>query len=338
MKFLGSLAALCGLALLTGLTAYYGFASVGRAVASAGWGAVLVILVRAAALAAAGIGWWLLLIPAITCPPLVFVGVRFIREAINSLFPVALVGGDIIGARLISRFGVVGGSAALASVFIDIFVQVVCLMIFVLAGLGILATRADATQLTTPISITLAVATPAVAGFFLALNFGASDFVMTKLVEFGARRQWAAFGHVAGLGESLQRIWQNHRGLAASFLVHLAVLFVNATEVWIALAFMGHPVTYGAAVAIESLGQASRAAAFPLPGGLGVQDGALIAACVVFGVPAEVALGLALVKRIPDFVLGVPSLLAWQALEGRQLLSTHKEANSRTNPSDRHID
>jgi putative membrane protein len=322
MKFFGSLAALFGLALLTGLTAFYGFASVGQAVASAGWGAALVILVRAIALAAAGIGWWLLL--PVACAPLAFVGVRFIREAINSLFPVALVGGDIIGARLVTRLGVLGGSLALASVLVDIFVQAVCLLIFVLAGLGVLAARADSSQLTAPIAITLAIATPAVAGFFLALNFGAFEPVMRRLVEFGERRQWAAFSHVAGLGDSLQQIWRNHRGLSASFLVHLAILFVNATEVWIALAFMGHPVTCAAAVAIESLGQASRAAAFPVPGGLGVQDGTLIAACVVFGVPAEAALGLALVKRIPDLVLGVPALMTWQAMEGRRLLFKHK--------------
>jgi putative membrane protein len=324
MKLFGSLAALLGLALLTGLTAYYGFASVGQAVASAGWGAVFVILVRAVALAAAGIGWWLLVKPAVACAPLPFVGVRFIREAINSLFPVATVGGDIIGARLITGLGILSGRLALASVLIDIFVQVVSLLIFVLAGLGVLATRADSNHLIAPIAIALVVATPAVAGFFLALNFGAFEPVMRRLVEFGERRQWAAFGHVAGLGDSLQRIWRNRRGLSASFLVHLAILFVNATEVWIALAFMGYPVTYAAAVAIESLGQASRAAAFPLPGGLGVQDGTLIAACVVFGVPAEAALGLALVKRIPDLVLGVPSLLAWQAMEGRRLLFKHK--------------
>jgi putative membrane protein len=322
MKVLGSLAWLCGLALLTALTAYYGFGSVGQAVASAGWGAVLVILVRAVTLAAAGIGWWFL--PPAACAPLAFVGVRFIREAINSLFPVATVGGEIIGARLITRLGHLGGSLALASVLIDIFVQAVCLLIFVLAGLAVLATRGDSNPLTAPIAVALLVATPAVAGFFLALNFGAFEPVMRRLVEFGERRQWAAFSHVAGLGGSLQQIWRNHRGLSASFLVHLAILFVNATEVWIALAFMGYPVTYAAAVAIESLGQASRAAAFPLPGGLGVQDGTLIAACVVFGVPAEAALGLALVKRIPDLVLGIPALLAWQAMEGRRLLFKHK--------------
>jgi putative membrane protein len=324
MRFLGSLAAIFGLALLTGLTAYYGFASVAQAVASAGRGAVFVILIRAAALAVAGIAWWLLLLSIVTCAPLPFVGVRFIREAINFLFPVALVGGDIIGARLITRWGHLGGSMVVASVLIDIFVQAVCLMIFVLVGLAILVNRAGSNYLTVSISITLAIAVPAVAGFFLALNIGASESLTRRLVEFGERRHWAAFSHVAGLGGSLQMIWRNHRSLLVSSLVHLAIFFVNALEVWIALIFMGYPVTYGAAVAIESLGQASRAAALPLPGGLGVQDGTLIAACIAFGVPAEVALGLALVKRIPDLVLGVPSLIAWQVLEGRRLLFKNK--------------
>jgi uncharacterized membrane protein YbhN (UPF0104 family) len=80
----------------------------------------------------------------------------------------------------------------------------------------------------------------------------------------------------------------------------------------------GCPVSLIEAVAIESLGQGSRAAAFMLPGGLGVQDGALIAVCAIFGVPAEIALAMALIKRVSDLVLGAPALLGWQALEGRR--------------------
>jgi hypothetical protein len=79
-------------------------------------------------------------------------------------------------------------------------------------------------------------------------------------------------------------------------------------------------VTAVDAVAIESVGQAVRAAAFAMPGGLGIQDGGLIAVCGAFGVPPEVALALALVKRIAELVLGVPGLLAWQVLEGRRLI------------------
>ena len=213
---------------------------------------------------------------------------------------------------------------AVASVLIDLFVQVVCLLIFVAAGLGVLLTLPGDRQLTAAASVMLAIALPAIAGFFLVLNFGAFEPIVRRLVEFGERRQWGAFNHVVDLGDRLQQIWRNHRGLSTSFLVHLVTVFFGAAEVWIALAFMGYPVSLAEAVAIESLGQGARAAAFALPGGLGVQDGALIAASAIFGVPADIALAMALIKRIPDLVLGVPTLLAWQALEGRRLLSESK--------------
>jgi hypothetical protein len=55
-----------------------------------------------------------------------------------------------------------------------------------------------------------------------------------------------------------------------------------------------------------------------------VQDGALIAVCAIFGVPAEVGLAMALIKRVPDLVLGAPALLGWQALEGQRVLTESK--------------
>ena len=317
MRIMGPIAGILGLALLTGVVAFYGFASVLAAVASSKWGTVLVIVARAVAVAAAGAGWWLLLRPG--PGPLVFVGLRFIREAINALFPFAVVGGDIIGARLLAQFGT-ATSSAIASVLVDIFVQVLCLLIFVISGIGIVLDIAGSRPLGAMTFVTLAFAVPAVAAFFLLLNFGAVEPAVRRLVEFGEKRRWAAFNHVADLGGRLQQIWGNYRGLTASFLVHLAGIFFGASEVWIALYFMGHPVTPAEAIAIESLGQGSRAVAFILPAGLGVQDGALVATSAIFGIPAEIALAMALIKRVPDLVFGIPGLLAWQALEGRRLL------------------
>ncbi len=322
MKIFAAIAGILGLALLTVLTAYYGFASVIQAVVSSEWGTVIVVAARAVALAAAGTAWWSLLTP-MQRGPCIFVGLRFIREAINSLFPLAVVGGDVIGARLLVQFGL-PASMAIASVLIDIFVQVVCLLIFVLAGLCILLTLTDTHQLAARTIVCLAIGLPAVAGFFLVLNFGAFEPIVRWLTAFGERRQWATLSHAADLGNRLQKIWQNRHGLSASFFIHLVGVFFGATEVWIALAFMGHTVSLAEAVAIESLGQGSRAAAFVLPAGLGVQDGTLIAVSAIFGVPPEAALAMALIKRIPDLVLGLPSLLAWQTLEGRRLFSRRK--------------
>ena len=322
MRLLAPIAGLLGLALLTGLVAYYGFASVLAAVARSQWATALVVAARAVALACAGVGWSF--IPPRPRPgPYVFVGLRFIREAINALFPFAVVGGDLISARLLGQFGI-PTSLAIASVLIDIFVQVACLLIFVLAGIGIVFYLVGPRSLTATTFVLLAIAVPAVFGFFLTLNFGAFEPIVRRLIAFGERQNWAAFNHVVDLGDRLQQIWRNHRGLTESFLLHLVTIFFGASEVWIALKFMGHPVSVAEAVAIESLGQGSRAAAFILPGGLGVQDGALIAASAIFGIPAEVALAMALIKRVPDIVLGIPGLSVWQVIEGRRLLSVEK--------------
>ena len=51
----------------------------------------------------------------------------------------------------------------------------------------------------------------------------------------------------------------------------------------------------------------------------------LIAVCSLFGVPAEVALAMALIKRVPDLILGAPALMGWQALEGRHYLAAGYE-------------
>lgn len=318
MKILASFAIIFGLALLTALIASFGFASVLQALVSSRWGTALVVVARAAALSGAGIGWWLLLEP-IRPRAVVCIGLRFIRDAINTLIPFAVVGGDVLGARLLAHFGV-ARNGAIASVLIDIFLQVLGLTVFLLAGLGIVSSTMGSHPITGVALIILALAIPAVAGFFLTLNFGAFEPVVRRMIAFGERHQWPIFDHVVDLGDRLQQIWRSHASLVASLAVHIATIFFGAIEVWIALRFMGHPVTPVAAIAIESLGQGTRAAAFFLPGGLGVQDGTLIAASAIFGVPPDVALAMALIKRVPDLVLGIPSLVAWQTFEGRRLL------------------
>jgi uncharacterized membrane protein YbhN (UPF0104 family) len=90
-------------------------------------------------------------------------------------------------------------------------------------------------------------------------------------------------------------------------------------EVWIALAFMGHPIGIADALVIESLLHAIRGVAFAIPGALGAQEAGLVLLCGLFGIAPEQAIALSLVKRAADLVLGVPSLLGWQALEWRRV-------------------
>jgi len=118
VKRAGVVAWLGGIAALIGLATWSGLGAVGQAVSSVGWGILLVVLARAVALVVAGLGWWLLF-PSKMRPQLrTCVLLRFVREATNVLLPLAQVGGDLIGAGLLTLYAVPGALAA-ASVIVD---------------------------------------------------------------------------------------------------------------------------------------------------------------------------------------------------------------------------
>ena len=304
-----------GLAVLIGLTVWYGADHVGQAIISTGWAAALVVIARLVALAGAGAGWWLLF-PRGERPSLVTcVLLRLVREAANALLPLAQIGGDFIGARCLALRGVRGTLAA-ASVIVDVLLQAGTQLMFAIVGLILLIELGGNEFVAWPVAIGIAVAIPALGGFFVAQgHYG--HRLLKKLLSFVAgERDWLAFGAIDDLYARLASLYSNYRGLLRSVIVHQAVWFVGAIEVWIVFRFMGYSIDYGDAVVIESLMHAVRGAAFAVPAALGAQEGGLIVLCAIFGIPPEAALALSLVKRLPDLVIGVPGLIAWQAMEG----------------------
>ena len=63
VKQAGVVAWLGGIAALVVLTIWSGLDAVGHAIASVGWGILLVVMVRAVTVSVAGAGWWLLFPP-----------------------------------------------------------------------------------------------------------------------------------------------------------------------------------------------------------------------------------------------------------------------------------
>jgi hypothetical protein len=122
------------------------------------------------------------------------------------------------------------------------------------------------------------------------------------------------------LHDSLQAIYANRPAIATAFSLHELAWLLGAFETWIALWLMGVPVSATEAMILESLSQALRAAVFPVPSGLGIQEGGFIALGGLFGIPPEAALALSFVKRVPDLAIGRPGLLAWYWLEMQRLL------------------
>ena len=56
-----------------------------------------------------------------------------------------------------------------------------------------------------------------------------------------------------------------------------------------------------------------------VPLNAGVQEGAYVLIGSLLGLPAGLALALSLLKRARDLIKGVPALLVWQFIEGKEL-------------------
>ena len=313
------LAAGLGLVLAIAIIAYQGFGAVAQAFAAVGFGLVAVVLLRAVELSGAGLGWWIVFPPAAKCPLHACVQVRLIREAINALLPVAQIGGEIAGVRVMTFFGIAGELAG-ATVLVDILLQALTLLVFTFVGIGILATVVADRALIGSLMAGAAILGLGLAGFFAAQRFGGAKVFDRVLMAMAEKLGWSALANRESLHDKLVRIYADLPRLAVALVVHLGVWFFGVFEVLVTLRLMGFPVGYGEALAIESVGQAVRAAAFLMPGALGVQEAGFIAVCAVYGIPAPQALALSLVKRVPDITLGVPFLFIWHAYESRALM------------------
>ena len=317
-----------GLAAAAALVAAFGWDPIVRATASVGWGVVPVSLVRVGEAAGAGICWWLLL----GRQPLRLAGVcvllRWVRESVNVLLPVAQVGGEVAGARLLTFWGIAGSLSA-ATVLCDLLAQTATQFVFTLVGVALLATRSGADGLVRGVVLGLALMVPALGGFYAAQRYGGLRLLEAVAARFaGDPRMSALAGGLGAVNDRLVEVYRRGGRLSAVFALHAAIWFLGVFEVWFALRFMGHPVPYGTALVLESLGQAVRGAAFVVPGGVGVQEGGFVALCAAFGIPAPSAIALSLAKRFPEVVLGLPGLAVWQGLESRRLVRRRSQAGS----------
>ena len=100
-------------------------------------------------------------------------------------------------------------------------------------------------------------------------------------------------------------------------LWHSLAWVIGALEIAGVLWLLGVEVSLADALVIEALAQALRNAGFLLPGALAVQEGAIIAAAALVGVPPGPALAVALVRRAREVAFSLPGLAAWQRAEMR---------------------
>ncbi len=232
---------------------------------------------------------------------------RLIREGIDSLLPVAQIGGELVGVRLLAQEGPSLPEAA-ASVVVDVTVEFLTQLVFLLLGVAALAAVA-------PGGVGAgwagaALLTAAMVGGLLA----AQRFGLLRLVEALARRiaaRWPAVGSLTGMNEAAAAMYCRRGRLGRSAALHLLAWALGSIESWAVLHAIGYPVGPVQALAIESLGMAARSAGFAIPGALVVQETGFALAAAAVGLPDAAGLSLSLVKRVREVVVGLFGLGLW---------------------------
>jgi putative membrane protein len=296
-----------------------GFGKIRDELLAVRFGLVGLIVVHLGQLAFCALAWKCLFVAPGTNRGLTFgplIVLRWIRESIDGLLPVAQVGGMFIAARLLAQRSVTAPIAG-ASVIADITIETLTQAIFTLIGLALLLLLADPGDELRWAAIGLGAAAVFAGLAILAQRLGGVRLFEKVMLALADRMGWRRLEGVAGLDQTLNQVYTLRGKLVLAGVYHLAAWSLGAGEVMIAAWALGRHIGFGPAFVIESLAQAVRTTAFFVPGAVGVQEGGFVLVAGLFGIPPDIAISISLTKRLRELTLGIPGLAAWQWREHR---------------------
>lgn len=314
-----------GLALAIGLVIWQGYDQVLAAFAAAGWGIVLANLFHLVPLTLASYAW-ILLWPGRRRPSLGFMTyVMWVRAGVNNLLPVARIGGEVVAARLLIKHGW-RRAPAIASVVVETTVSVVTVFLLVISGIVLLTLHDPNTSVMARLVVGALVSLPIIIFLVLLQRYGAFSLLARLAHRMVGERWRPLMRDTARLDRAVLAMYRRTGALLASGLWMFVAWCLGAVEVWLALAFLGQPLSLVDCLIIEAMIQLASSAAFIMPAALGVQEGAFLFFGAMLGLPPDKALALALIRRCRDVILYVPALIVWSLQEGKGLLALRRQA------------
>jgi putative membrane protein len=316
MRLGALLAGILGLGISIWLLGNFGFAKILALLTAAGWWGIFAVLAfHPLQVVCSALGWRDIAGPSEPKISLrTYLELRWTREAVNNLLPLAQIGGEFVASRMLQRRGV-KLAFAVAGTTADFTVELASQVVFTCVGVLLLVNLVVDSHLARYMTLGLVGAALVLVCMGVAFWFGLAALIEKALLRLGRHLQWSGAQNIDGLHDALMASYRSPRRFALAMLWHLISWFLGGIEVCIALHFLGHDVDIGTGMVIESLGQAAKSLGFAIPGALAVQEGGYILVCGLFGLPPDVALALSLLKRLREIVLGIPGLIFWHHSE-----------------------
>jgi putative membrane protein len=315
MLLLRSIVALAGLAFVIYLVLDAGRADVLDSFRHVGWGIFFVAAIDLVSLALRASAWRYLITPDPTVHWTHWFVSRWIRQAVSQLLPVAQVGGELAGARVLNKFGL-AIELAVSSTVVDLTLGAGAQIIFTLVGITtFLSLTYDAPSAGWLFLFTLALLALILIFAYLQQR-GLVGFVLRRATRNSTRFD-SLIENADAIDQALRDIYQHRRRLGANIAIQLVTQIATSVEIWLVCLLIGSPLGIVEAFVIQSLTRAARAAAFFVPAGLGVQEISIFWLASAFGIPPTDAIAIAMVKRARELLVGLPALGVWSVLESR---------------------
>lgn len=308
-----------GLGAVAALVAWQGLHTVADQISQAGWW-VLLVCVFFPITQSMNAEAWRRLFPGARRPGFGQTAMATcVGSAVNTLLPVATIGGEVVKARILTLWSHAGGDTV-STMVVDKTVQAIVVVLWALVGISILAAIAPNPLVLMGALLGALLLAIGIAGF-VAVQLAGGLSILARFGERLAKSDWIArlAGPAAQTDALTRAIYGRPHAIAASILVRLLVQVVLVGEVIFASYLMGAPLAVVDALLIKGLAVGLRGVAFAVPAGLGVQEGGFVAVGLLLGLPPELMIAVSLATRVREILPSIPFLFVWQHIEGRAL-------------------
>jgi hypothetical protein len=268
------------------------------------------LLVHGGQLACSTSAWSRLLSPVHRVPAVLLFQLRVMREGVDTVLPLAQVGGEMIACSSLVGFGMEPALAA-GSLIADMVFELLGQVLFLALGCLLLAgiSRGAACSLGASVGGTLVAAC---AGLVVAHRLGALALVETLLPSLAGHVSATPALAVAGLRASVTGMFARSGAAGRAILLHFLHWLLGAAEVLIVLRAMGLNVSLGQAIIVNAVGIGARSAGFLVPGSLVVQESGFMLGATLAGLPPQSALVFSLMRRLRELAVGGAGILLWR--------------------------
>jgi putative membrane protein len=262
---------------------------------------------------------WRVLYPPKDRPPrLKILLASWMGSAINTLLPVATIGGEIVKARVIVIWKYPATEAA-ATITADKTIQAIAVLIWGIIGTSFLIIKVGPSDVVTGILIGSGLLTIGIFGFIIVQLKGGLTKIANKISLLTRQNQHENFvNSTIEFQNIIQSIYADPNRLIKAIIFRLLQRVILIGEVLLASYIFDLPIGITEAIILKGIIGSIRGLSFAVPAGLGIQEGGYIAIGALIGYPPDLMIAISLATRLREVLPNIPFLFLWQSIEGQE--------------------